>query len=617
MEHRYFIIQEYLKTPLTNYACIIDGEWGSGKTYWLKNNIKPLIEKTETIIDASINYRCIHVSLYGVNSISELQSKIFYEVFHLLKNTKLKATIDIVKILGDTYLKYHKINGADKLFQTIENHTKSSLSMNKLVICFDDLERKGSNLNINELSGYINDLTENVNAKILILLNYDKISEISDIRGKVDGLTIKYEPNISQVIKSIISLNYSASNEYSEFLINQIDYLIQLHTSGLKNLRYFIYGFNKFRKIFSTINNVFVGEKENLYLKKILLEDCFVFTISICYEFKEGKKADEIKEVLNSKNWISGRNKKSDDSVGDRSERAIFFEKYYFKSGYKYFNSLINYLLGVEDFSIVDFEVEIKTRSNYNNVTASVEDQLLLDLRPNDCFKFPDGEILLKMRSLLEKAKNGLYPLDKYTVIFSFLTQFDNPLQFDKNVLVDELKVGMNTSFLKNPTHVKGFDHGLGVINQDDPNLEFYESVFIYAQKLNDETLSIESNNRSKDLYKNFISDPNDFIEIYLNDEKTTNHYISIFSEFKPDETLNLLLCNNKLLLHSFITLINFRYRVYFKEFEKDLQFLSNLSNEIYNSSLQSEPIKKFLLNKLQLSLSKSLEVINNGMKKS
>ena len=39
------VVREYLKDSIYNYAILIDGDWGSGKSYFIKQNLIPEIEK--------------------------------------------------------------------------------------------------------------------------------------------------------------------------------------------------------------------------------------------------------------------------------------------------------------------------------------------------------------------------------------------------------------------------------------------------------------------------------------------------------------------------------------------------------------------------------------------
>jgi len=56
-------IQEYLGRQ-TDYALLIRGGWGIGKTFFFKNEINPIIKKTPTSFDDRINYELVNVSLY-------------------------------------------------------------------------------------------------------------------------------------------------------------------------------------------------------------------------------------------------------------------------------------------------------------------------------------------------------------------------------------------------------------------------------------------------------------------------------------------------------------------------------------------------------------------------
>ena len=62
------IVLQYLKMK-TNYAIVISGEWGGGKTYYYESNLKKLIRETPLITDNKKKYTPILISLFGLNSI--------------------------------------------------------------------------------------------------------------------------------------------------------------------------------------------------------------------------------------------------------------------------------------------------------------------------------------------------------------------------------------------------------------------------------------------------------------------------------------------------------------------------------------------------------------------
>ena len=71
-DHLKTIFTNYLDEPKTQYAILINGKWGSGKTYYWKNELKELAESKE--------FKTIYISLNGVSNTKELEQSIFYKL---------------------------------------------------------------------------------------------------------------------------------------------------------------------------------------------------------------------------------------------------------------------------------------------------------------------------------------------------------------------------------------------------------------------------------------------------------------------------------------------------------------------------------------------------------
>ena len=67
-------ILRYLHDDSYNYAVLIDGEWGSGKTYFVNNTLTKIIEKQESDLETSRKVQ--YISLYGCKAISDVQENI-------------------------------------------------------------------------------------------------------------------------------------------------------------------------------------------------------------------------------------------------------------------------------------------------------------------------------------------------------------------------------------------------------------------------------------------------------------------------------------------------------------------------------------------------------------
>ena len=79
-------ILDYIRSDYTDYAIMINGEWGSGKTYFWNHKIR---HKIESMLLNGKRYTDIYMSLYGITNLEEISTKIFIETTQLMdKNLK-------------------------------------------------------------------------------------------------------------------------------------------------------------------------------------------------------------------------------------------------------------------------------------------------------------------------------------------------------------------------------------------------------------------------------------------------------------------------------------------------------------------------------------------------
>ena len=79
-------IEDYIRKPYTDYAIMLNGEWGSGKTYFWNNKIR---KKIETMQLNGKRFTTIYMSLYGISNLEDISKKISIETTQLMdKNLK-------------------------------------------------------------------------------------------------------------------------------------------------------------------------------------------------------------------------------------------------------------------------------------------------------------------------------------------------------------------------------------------------------------------------------------------------------------------------------------------------------------------------------------------------
>ncbi len=75
-------IKKYVNKSSYNYAILLDGSWGCGKTFFIKETLIPALkdnEENKTDHDDCIGRKVIYVSLYGITKKEEITKKIWIE----------------------------------------------------------------------------------------------------------------------------------------------------------------------------------------------------------------------------------------------------------------------------------------------------------------------------------------------------------------------------------------------------------------------------------------------------------------------------------------------------------------------------------------------------------
>lgn len=292
-------IKHYLEEDKTHTAIMLTGEWGSGKTYYVENVLAPFLKKNND------KNKCIIISLYGLESISDISKSIYVELRmkELEKNSEAKATGTLIAktiVKGVAGIFGIDINMSENDLQSLY----SSIDLSEKLLIFEDLER--SNIELTKLLGYINNLVERDGVKVLLVANENEIlnmttvsSKNSDkeddlksipeniqkylrIKEKTISDTICFESNYYEAVKNIVDI--FENKKINKIIDENIDVIKELalmvRGECNKNLRTFIFATQKTVNIFN--------EMEENYDKDFL--KCIYFGIvSFSAKIKEGK----------------------------------------------------------------------------------------------------------------------------------------------------------------------------------------------------------------------------------------------------------------------------------------------------------------------------------------
>lgn len=195
----------------------IKGDWGVGKTFTWKQYL------SQYKSDISLN-RYSYVSLFGINSIDDLKFSIFENVIKKELIGK-EASLDTFK--ENTIGLFEKYSRKSSGFFSKNPFTKgfapalesiSFFSLNKVLICLDDLERKGNKLEVKEILGLVSLLKEQKGCKVVFLLNdnEDGIEDYKKYREKVIDIELEFSPSPEECVETAFNGNDWLTNTLKE-----------------------------------------------------------------------------------------------------------------------------------------------------------------------------------------------------------------------------------------------------------------------------------------------------------------------------------------------------------------------------------------------------------------
>ena len=286
-------ILHYLTEDKTQSAIMLTGDWGTGKSYYIKNELVPFLRD-----DSHGAHSCIVVPLYGTKDTLEISKSIYLESKLKFLNAGGEA------LTHGKFAAKSVIKGVTSFFGVDLSKSEDelrelyeSIDLSGKLIILEDIER--SEIDILKILGYVNSLVEQDGAKVLLVANEREILKYHDSEPDKDGKTHKIpdektelylrskEKTISDTItfcgnpeNAIREIIGSFKNDFLSSVASDevIADIIELMHRKSKNLRAFIYACQKASDIFALVEN-----HDEDFLKTI-----FFSIINLSMNIKEG-----------------------------------------------------------------------------------------------------------------------------------------------------------------------------------------------------------------------------------------------------------------------------------------------------------------------------------------
>lgn len=294
-------LDAYLKQETTSYATLLTGAWGCGKTYFIKNYIKHYQEKNPSTEENK--YQFVYISLFGLKEIGAIYEQIFQSLHPVLSSKPVKLVGGILKTAAkfavpvDLPVDLNKNGSTDaKLNLNIDlekllSWDKHKQNTKNLFFVFDDLER--TLIETKEILGFINNLTEHENRKVILIANED---EIKDENEKIFNLFKEKVVNKSFVIQNNHNeyWDYFREQYQSYFSEEQIEQIKAIFIEkGNKNFRTLNQVVDNFLIFSDTIDKKF---KENTEFYGNLISQFFPLSFS----YHKNNSCQEFGNIINA-----------------------------------------------------------------------------------------------------------------------------------------------------------------------------------------------------------------------------------------------------------------------------------------------------------------------------
>lgn len=482
-------ILDYIRSDYTDYAIMINGEWGSGKTYFWNNKIR---NKIENMHINGKQYTTIYMSLYGISNLEEISKKIFIETTQLMdKNLK-----KFMNSHNQSTIPEYAKTGLDmaNFFGVTQNGDRIDygdfFSTDDKILCFDDLER--ANVDVIDILGYINNFVEHDHIKTIIICNekelsaklkssnlemktfiatylldkegdlskvsdkpivekiqdkieyvFDKANDYERIKEKLIGETFEYAPEFNYIINGLL-MRYEGNPELIRFLRENTRIIIStFNKSGTRNLRILKHALNDFKKIYEMVNKNYPNTNYRV------LQTMLIFTIAISFEIKAGKVTkDKFVNIADNEEYksilVSSR------VLMDNRQFYIkeFDNNYYynFKSEYKFFKFIEIYIRT----RIFDMKV---FKANMDVIINTVDTAKLPGykrLLTEEYWKIPDDEFAGVIDEVIDNLKTGKINLVDMVKLFGYFSYFikKDLIKYDMKTIKMLFFNGMNAASL-------------------------------------------------------------------------------------------------------------------------------------------------------------------------
>lgn len=272
-------LSDYMHNPDPQYAVMLKGKWGCGKSFFVNKWIEEYTNAGE-----GVSLKPIYVSLYGLKDTSQITESIDRVLHPLLYSKGAELTKKLFKIAGKVVLKTSfdvDKNGSEdiSLDATLDSLSillsKDNIIGNKLII-FDDLERCLIDMKL--LLGYINSFVEHGSCHVILVGDETRVvsrwkKTLIEFKEKTVGREFEIMPDVDDAITCFLH-GYIPSDEW---LQNQKTLITDIfHATECNNLRILRQCLYDFNGLYAEVGDS-IGKNDEPFMQSLLASYIVVY----------------------------------------------------------------------------------------------------------------------------------------------------------------------------------------------------------------------------------------------------------------------------------------------------------------------------------------------------
>lgn len=272
-------LSDYMHNPDPQYAVMLKGKWGCGKSFFVNKWIEEYTNAGE-----GVSLKPIYVSLYGLKNTSQITESIDRVLHPLFYSKGAELTKKLFKIAGKVVLKTSfdvDKNGSEdiSLDATLDSLSillsKDNIIGNKLII-FDDLERCLIDMKL--LLGYINSFVEHGSCHVILVGDETRVvsrwkKTLIEFKEKTVGREFEIMPDVDDAITCFLH-GYIPSDEW---LQNQKTLITDIfHATECNNLRILRQCLYDFNGLYAEVGDS-IGKNDEPFMQSLLASYIVVY----------------------------------------------------------------------------------------------------------------------------------------------------------------------------------------------------------------------------------------------------------------------------------------------------------------------------------------------------